>query len=70
MIGDSHYGEWKHRLRLPTTPDQDIACLFLESEGQRFCVDFGYENAIGKAESHGRWATFKEYWADKRPPSI
>jgi len=25
------------------------ACRFLESRGQRFCVDFGFENAVTKA---------------------
>lgn len=47
-IGDSHYGEWRDRLGLQTTDKQDWACLALEGAGQRFLVDFGYENAIEK----------------------
>lgn len=31
-------------------PDEVVfACHLLEAAGQRFCVDFGYENAIDKA---------------------
>ena len=36
--------------RLIATPTLDLDALFciqyLEERGQRFCVDFGYENAI------------------------
>lgn len=31
------------------TNSQLAFCLYLESKGQRFCVDFGYNNAIDKA---------------------
>ena len=50
VIGDSEYGKWRDLLDLPTTREQDDACLLLEEAGQRFLVDFGYENAILKAE--------------------
>ena len=50
VIADSHYGEWRDRLGLPTTVEQDAACLLLESRGLRFMVDYGYENAIDMAE--------------------
>jgi len=46
VIGDSEYGEWRDRLELPTTMEQDLACLKLERRDLRFLVDFGYENAI------------------------
>lgn len=39
----------KH-LNIDATEEQLIAGNFLESRGQRFCVDFGYENAIAKAD--------------------
>lgn len=45
-IGDSEYGKWRDYLELPTTEQQDRACLLLEAQGKRFLVDFGYENAI------------------------
>lgn len=44
-IGDSHYGEWRDRLKLRTTAQQDRDCLTLEAHGLRFLVDYGYENA-------------------------
>lgn len=28
------------------------ACRYLERQGQRMCVDFGYGNAIEKARTH------------------
>jgi hypothetical protein len=40
---------------LPTTTEQDMACLFLESKGRRFCIDFGYENAVAIAQSYSQW---------------
>ena len=39
-------------LRLP--PYQYFACLYLESHGFKFCVDFGYDNAVDKARKHWR----------------
>ena len=45
IISDSEYGHWRDRLDLPTTREQDDACLALERFGKRFLVDFGYENA-------------------------
>jgi hypothetical protein len=44
-IGDSYYGEWRERLKLDTTYEQDWACLRLELMGKKFLVDYGYENA-------------------------
>ena len=35
-------------LGLELTPMQKICCEGLESSGLRFCVDFGYENAVEK----------------------
>ena len=45
QIADSYYGEWRDKLRLRTTHEQDAACLRLEGMGLVFLVDFGYENA-------------------------
>ena len=50
-IGDSYYGEWRDKLKLETTVQQDMACLYLEGQGQKFLVDFGYENAVENAKS-------------------
>jgi len=36
-------------LNLEVAPEIADACRFLESRGQRFCVDFGFENAVTKA---------------------
>lgn len=30
------------------------ACAYLERLGQRFCVEFGYGNAVEKARNHWR----------------
>lgn len=51
IISDSDYGHWRDYLDLPTTAEQDEACLFLEAKGYRFLVDYGYENAIAKASA-------------------
>ena len=48
VIGDSDYGKWRDRLKLRTTARQDKFCLMMERWGQRFLVDFGYENAEEK----------------------
>ena len=40
---------------LPTILEQDMACLFLESKGLQFCCDFGYQNAIEKAQKYPEW---------------
>lgn len=50
IISDSDYGRWRDILELPTTAEQDEACLLLEDRGYRFLVDYGYENAISKCE--------------------
>jgi hypothetical protein len=39
-------------LDLQLTPEQYFAGLFLETQGKRFCVDFGYDNAVQMAESY------------------
>lgn len=51
QIGDSEYGRMRDMLDLPTTAEQDAACVKLERLGKRFCVDFGYENAEAVLES-------------------
>ncbi len=56
IIADSDYGKWRDYLDLPTTAEQDEACLFLEAKGYRFLVDYGYENAIAKAEKFPHFA--------------
>ena len=43
------YHRLKKLLRLRMTKQVDFAAEFLESRGLRFCVDFGYENAVEKA---------------------
>lgn len=53
VIADSDYGYWRDYLKLPTSAEQDCACLFLERKGLRFLVDFGYENALVLAEDRG-----------------
>ena len=41
-------------LGLCVPPYQYFACLYLESHGLRFCVDFGTENAVETAREHWR----------------
>lgn len=53
QLGDTDYGEWRDKLSLDTTKEQDLACCFLEGKGLRFLVDFGYANAIWKAKAMG-----------------
>ena len=36
------------------TPQQIAACRCLERAGQRFLIDFGYDNAIDKARAYWR----------------
>lgn len=38
------------RLGITLTDEQRRAFWFLEKNGQRFCVDFGTDNAVAKAE--------------------
>jgi hypothetical protein len=48
--------EWVETLGLiEVSPEQLRAMRYLESNGFRFLVDFGYENAITKAQAH--WAS-------------
>jgi hypothetical protein len=42
--------DWCKRYNVHLTPWQEWACDFLEMRGQRFMVDFGYENAESKAD--------------------
>ena len=52
----SYYCEmWALLGGLPTTPEQDMACLFLEAKGLRFCVDYGYKNAVLRASQFMEW---------------
>jgi hypothetical protein len=41
-------------LQIPLTTEQSRACAYLERLGQRFCVEFGYANAIENAREHWR----------------
>ena len=42
---------WCKRLNMPLTEDQRIAGLYLESRHAKFLVDFGYANAVAKADA-------------------
>ncbi len=48
--GDSEYLRIKDQFKIKVTPAQNRACLLLEEAGQSFLVDYGYKNAIEKAE--------------------
>ncbi len=56
------------------TNTQIAFCLFLEQEGQVFCVDFGYGNAVAKAseliddELASMWREEEITWMEM-PPS-
>lgn len=41
-------------LGLSLSRPQRRAMRYLESVGQRFCVEFGYQNAVEKAREHWR----------------
>lgn len=41
-------------LEVEITSEQLHACRYLEGRGFRFCVDFGYENAVEKARADWR----------------
>jgi hypothetical protein len=36
----------KELLKLKLTPQQIKACRALEAQGKRFCIDYGYQNAV------------------------
>ena len=56
MSAKSDYCEiWANLGGLPTTIEQDMACIFLESKGLRFCIDYGYQNAIDIAQQYPEW---------------
>ena len=42
--------DWCKRLNMPLTEDQLIAGRYLESRVARFLVEFGYGNAVAKAD--------------------
>ncbi len=42
--------EYCERFKFEPTDEQLLACVWLEVRGFRFLVDFGYENALQKAE--------------------
>jgi hypothetical protein len=46
---------WGQLGGLPTNAEQDFACMFLEGKGLKFCVHYGYENALTIAQSYGDW---------------
>lgn len=62
QLGDTYYGEMRDKLSLKTTDAQDRACCFLEGRGQRFLVDFGYENAIEKMKEIKARAPMNRQW--------
>ena len=41
-------------LKLTVTDEQRRAMRYLERRGQRFCLDFGYDNAVEKARADWR----------------
>jgi hypothetical protein len=41
---------WCKRLNMPLTEDQMIAGRYLEARGARFLIEFGYGNAVAKAD--------------------
>ena len=43
--------EWCKRLKMPLTEDQAISGRYLEARGARFLIDFGYGNAVAKADA-------------------
>lgn len=46
-------GEWRcERLGIALTDEQRDAFRYLELFGFRFCVDFGYDNAVEMAREH------------------
>jgi hypothetical protein len=46
------FDETVDRLSLQLTTEQLRAGRYLERVGQRFCVEFGYQNAVEKAREH------------------
>lgn len=46
--------EFVSRYAVAVTPEQMRACLYLERRGKRFCIDFGYENAVSLARADWR----------------
>lgn len=44
------------------TFEQIVSCRFLESTGQRFCVDFGYGNAWDLAWKEIEFQCWNEPW--------
>lgn len=48
----SEYLWLKKLLDLDIPDDKNFACLYLESHGFKFCVNYGYDNAVEKAREH------------------
>lgn len=51
-------------LGLVLTVEQLRACKYLDRAGKRFCVDFGYDNAIELAREH--WRQKRREYREKR----
>ncbi len=50
----SEMREMAARIDWPVTDEQARAGAYLERVGQRFCVDFGTDNVVEKAQAHWR----------------
>jgi len=44
-------GQWCREHGIPVTEDQLTAEKYVRSRGERFMIDFGYENVIAKADA-------------------
>jgi hypothetical protein len=51
---DMDYRRTLRMLQIRIGPKQHAACTYLEQVGLRFCVDYGYDNAISLAREHWR----------------
>lgn len=56
MLSRYDYAKTLRWLGIRVGPKQHMACKYLELTGLRFCVDFGYENAIEIARAKWRSA--------------
>ncbi len=55
-------------LRLKLITEQRRSGRYLERLGQRFCVEFGYHNAVEKARAHWNELRRNRYALRKRHP--
>lgn len=39
-------------LAITLTPEEDLACRYLESQGFQFCVHFGVANCVAQFQTH------------------